>query len=180
MVQFLKAHRGGGEAPARNDDVERGMSTATGRSRSKSIYDVSALEGMDEYTALQNYITLYREKRPAEGVQDEAIKLPKWWQIWKPEPKIAPGGQHVTVPSDWLNTELRTGLGTHDVEARRKRYGWNEITSEKTNLFKQFLGYFTGPVLYGKLHSIAVADMELIPPSNGNRCPLGRWSRGLG
>jgi hypothetical protein len=26
----------------------------------------------------------------------------------------------------------------------------NEISSEKTNLLKQFLGYFTGPILYGR------------------------------
>lgn len=48
-----------------------------------------------------------------------------------------------------LNTQLRTGLTNHDVELRRKRYGLNEISSEKTNLLKQFLGYFTGPILYG-------------------------------
>jgi H+-transporting ATPase len=128
------------------------MSTATGRSRSKSIYDVSALEGMDEYTALQNYITLYRDQRPAEGLQEAAVKRPKWWQIWKPEPKVQPGAEGVTVPADWLDTDIRAGLTSHDVDNRRKRYGWNEITTEKTNLFKQFLGYFTGPVLYGKLH----------------------------
>ena len=84
MVQFLKAHRGGATTTGRNDDVERGMSTATGRSgRSKSIYDVSALEGMDEYTALQNYITLYRDVRPAEMQTEEVYKRPKWWQLWK-------------------------------------------------------------------------------------------------
>lgn len=155
MVQFLKAHRGGGQAPARSDDAERGMSTATGRSRSKSIYDVSALEGMDEYTALQNYISLYRDKRPAEGVQDEEVKVPKWWQFWKPEPTVAPGSQNVQVPSDWLNTDMRMGLTDHEVQTRRRRYGYNEITSEKTNLFKQFLSYFQGPVLYGKLDHAA-------------------------
>ena len=48
-----------------------------------------------------------------------------------------------------LNTELRTGLSTNEADSRRKRYGFNEISSEKTNLLKQFLGYFTGPILYG-------------------------------
>ena len=48
-----------------------------------------------------------------------------------------------------INTQLRSGLTSHDVETRRKRYGYNEISSEKTNLLKQFLGYFTGPILYG-------------------------------
>lgn len=149
MVQFLKAHRGGGEAQPTND-VERGMSTATGRSRSKSIYDVSAFEGQDEYTALQNYITLYRDSRPAEAMADTTPKMPKWWQIWKSTPQVS---GPVTVPDDWLNTDMRTGLSSHDVETRRRRFGWNEISSEKTNLFKQFLGYFQGPILYGMLFS---------------------------
>lgn len=48
-----------------------------------------------------------------------------------------------------VNTELRTGLSTHEADSRRKRYGFNEISSEKTNLLKQFMGYFTGPILYG-------------------------------
>jgi magnesium-transporting ATPase (P-type) len=48
-----------------------------------------------------------------------------------------------------LNTELRSGLTTSDADTRRKRYGYNEISSEKTNLLKQFVGYFTGPILYG-------------------------------
>ena len=47
-----------------------------------------------------------------------------------------------------LNTELRTGLSSSEAETRRKRYGFNEISSEKTNLLKQFMGYFTGPSLY--------------------------------
>jgi H+-transporting ATPase len=150
MVQFLKAHRGGGEPAARgNDDVERGMSTATGRSRSKSIYDVSALEGMDEYTALDKFITLYRDQRPAENQTAAAVKRPKWWQIWKSEPTAAELGHEVTVPADWLDTDLRNGLTSHDVDLRRRRYGWNEITTEKVNFLKQFLSYFTGPVLYG-------------------------------
>lgn len=155
MVQFLKASRGGDQpGPSRNDDVERGMSTATGRSRSKSIYDVSALQGMDEYTALQNYISLYRDLRPAEAAagRPEAAKRPKWWQFWKTDIVAPiPGHEPGVVPEDWLNTEIRQGLSTAEVETRRKRVGWNEITSEKTNLLKQFLSYFTGPILYGMI-----------------------------
>ncbi|KAF1966422.1 plasma membrane ATPase 1 [Bimuria novae-zelandiae CBS 107.79] len=47
-----------------------------------------------------------------------------------------------------LNTDLRQGITTHEVEARRKRFGFNELATEKTNLLKQFLSYFQGPVLY--------------------------------
>lgn len=128
------------------------MSTATARSRSKSIYDVSALEGQDEYTALQNFINYYRDSRPSEHMADSGPKMPAWWQFWKSPP------QHtgpVIVPEDWLNTDIRTGLTGHDVDTRRKKFGWNEITTEKVNFFKQFLSYFQGPILYGMRFPVA-------------------------
>jgi H+-transporting ATPase len=49
-----------------------------------------------------------------------------------------------------LNTDLRSGISNSEVETRRKRFGFNEISSEKTNWLKQFLSYFQGPILYGK------------------------------
>lgn len=49
-----------------------------------------------------------------------------------------------------LEADIKQGISSHEVEQRRKRYGWNEITTEKENLFIKFLGFFTGPVLYGK------------------------------
>ena len=62
------------------------------------------------------------------------------------------------VPEDWLEADIKQGLGNHDIETRRKRFGWNEITTEKENLFIKFLGFFTGPVLYGKSSSFAQAS----------------------
>ena len=56
---------------------------------------------------------------------------------------------HLLTHDAVVNTELRTGLSSHEADSRRKRYGFNEISSEKTNLLKQFMGYFTGPILYG-------------------------------
>ena len=56
---------------------------------------------------------------------------------------------HLLTHDAVINTELRTGLSSQEAESRRKRYGFNEISSEKTNLLKQFIGYFTGPILYG-------------------------------
>jgi hypothetical protein len=50
-----------------------------------------------------------------------------------------------------LEADIKQGISSAEVEQRRKRYGWNEITTEKENLFIKFLGFFTGPVLYGKL-----------------------------
>ncbi|KAF2280540.1 plasma-membrane proton-e [Westerdykella ornata] len=123
------------------------MSVATGRSRSRSIYDISAFEGLEEYDALQQYIANWRDVRPAEGAKaGEEQPRPKWWQLWRIEP---PGPTTpVKVPDELLNTTLRTGLTQAEVENRRRRYGWNEITTEKVNLLKQFLSYFKGPILY--------------------------------
>jgi hypothetical protein len=54
------------------------------------------------------------------------------------------------VPEEWLNADIKQGISNSDVEHRRKRFGWNEITTEKENLFIKFLMFFTGPILYGK------------------------------
>ena len=58
------------------------------------------------------------------------------------------------VPEDWLEADIKQGISNSDVENRRKRFGWNEITTEKENLFIKFLMFFTGPVLYGKFNHL--------------------------
>jgi H+-transporting ATPase len=122
---------------------------SSGAERQKSIVSMTEFEGMDEYTALQKSILFYRDTRTNPHEHGADAKTKKWWQFWKSGSvaggEVADAG---AVPDDYLNTELRTGLTNHDVEQRRKRYGWNEISSEKTNLLKQFLGYFQGPILY--------------------------------
>ena len=62
------------------------------------------------------------------------------------------------VPEEWLEADIKQGLSNQDVESRRKRFGWNEITTEKENLFIKFLSFFTGPVLYGKSSSSVTAS----------------------
>ncbi|QDS69897.1 hypothetical protein FKW77_000848 [Venturia effusa] len=135
-------------------DVERGNSTAE-TARFKSFSDPKALQDLDEYTALQRYITGYRDPRAAalEGDDDKHKKAKsqkKAWQFWKSSGDGEPGAGADTavVPEEWLNADIRKGISSSEVESRRKKFGWNELTSEKTNLFKQFLSYFTGPVLY--------------------------------
>lgn len=135
------------------DDVERNVST-TGRS--KSIVSLTALDGLDEYTALQRYIMLYRDPKtqpsPDQAQQNakDATKGKRWWQFWRSgsapsaQPALDPGA----VPDEMLDTNIREGISSHEVEARRKRFGWNELTTEKTNWLKQFLSYFQGPILY--------------------------------
>jgi H+-transporting ATPase len=132
---------------APNDDVERPRASS-GAERQKSIVSMTEFDGMDEYTALQKYILFYRDAK-VNPHANPTVKTKKWWQFWKSgSAAAAPVADAGAVPEEFLNTELRTGLTTHEVEERRKRYGYNEITSEKTNLLKQFIGYFTGPILY--------------------------------
>ena len=54
------------------------------------------------------------------------------------------------MPENWLEADIKQGISNSEVETRRKRYGFNEISSEKESLFIKFLMFFTGPVLYGK------------------------------
>lgn len=110
----------------------------------------------DEYTALQKYISTYRDPKAGtpEGQAADAADAGKgkaWWQFWRSgNSSKATGGDPGVVPEEWLEADIKQGISNSDVESRRKRFGWNEITTEKENLFIKFLGFFTGPVLYGK------------------------------
>jgi H+-transporting ATPase len=138
-------------------DVETG-DPAVERGRIKSFSDPKVLNDLDEYTALQRYITSYRDPKAAviddeDGKKgdEDAKKGKKSWQFWKSGgSKDAKGSDAGVVPDDWLNTDISKGISNTDVENRRRKFGWNELTTEKENMLKKFLGYFTGPVLYGK------------------------------
>ncbi|KAL4778242.1 hypothetical protein BJX76DRAFT_152482 [Aspergillus varians] len=121
-------------------DVENGD-----HSRPTDVHDGAAL---DEYSALNRYISTAQGGRrgstsSAGALSDKKTKKP-WW-------KFGSSGDNVdgdfVCPDDWLETDLN-GLPSSQVEPRRKRCGWNELTSEKTNFFVQFIGYFRGPILY--------------------------------
>lgn len=66
-----------------------------------------------------------------------------------------------------LEADIKQGISSHEVEQRRKRYGWNEITTEKENLFIKFLGFFTGPVLYGKFSPLSLALQQRASSHHG-------------
>ncbi|KAI9045655.1 uncharacterized protein KD926_008072 [Aspergillus affinis] len=124
-------------------DVENG-------DHSRSTADVNEGAGLDEYGALNRYISTARDGRrgstsSAGGFSAKKNKKP-WYKFW--------GGKEDTIdgdfvcPDDWLETDIRAGLRSGDIEPRRKRTGWNELSTEKTNFFVQFIGYFRGPILY--------------------------------
>jgi H+-transporting ATPase len=138
----------------RENDVEKGNLEEEGRRNSSIIDD---LDGLDEYSALQQYIALYRDPRAVgyddgDSKQNDTVNTQKgrpWWAFWrKSDSRKAKAGDPGVVPEDWLNADIRRGISNDDVEIRRRRFGFNEITTEKENLLLKFLSYFTGPILY--------------------------------
>ncbi|KAJ9271960.1 hypothetical protein DTO212C5_2041 [Paecilomyces variotii] len=136
-------------APA-SEDAENG---AVGAERQRSI----AFENdgsLDEYTSLNRYISTYRDSRYASSshdgasdvAHDESSKKRRWFTPWRR--KSDSGDDGFKIPDEWLRTDPKQGLKAHDIEQRRKKTGWNELTAEKENMFLKFLSYFTGPILY--------------------------------
>jgi H+-transporting ATPase len=109
-----------------------------------------------EYANLIRFISTYRDRRfskapsqvSGEDTADATTKKHPWW---KKMLGISAGlGDLYQVPEEWLTTDIHTGLSSAEVEARRKKAGWNELTTEKENMLVKFIGYFRGPILYGK------------------------------
>ena len=143
-------------------------------------------ENLPEYVALDRYISTYREKGAAADDTQQKKKKP-WWKFWQTpanvEPAHRPPGPGGGTPTEWLDTDIKTGIRSDQVEDRRKATGWNELVAEKENLYFKFLGYFTGPILYGKWFLSLLPTVEhmlMMPVSYGTCRPVGRWSRRLG
>jgi len=131
-----------------NGDVENGDVEKEQRRMDAEANDDG---DMGEYGNLVKYISNYRDGRRA-SIGGSSISLGdekprKWYQFGKGK-----GGADGTfdAPEEWLQTDWKKGLSTAEVESRRKKTGFNELTTEKENLFLKFLSYFTGPILYGK------------------------------
>ncbi|BCS22783.1 plasma-membrane proton-efflux P-type ATPase [Aspergillus puulaauensis] len=112
--------------------------------------DLNEGTSLDEYGALNRYISTARDGRrgstsSAGALSAKESKKP-WWKFWGKGGEDA-GEEGFVCPEDWLETDLN-GLPSSQIEPRRKRTGWNELTTEKTNFFIQFIGYFRGPILY--------------------------------
>ncbi|KAJ5820289.1 hypothetical protein N7474_005880 [Penicillium riverlandense] len=106
---------------------------------------------LDEYSALNRYISTARDGRRGSTSSAGALsgaggeKRP-WYKFWGKKGDGVDEG--FVCPDEWLETPLNQGLSSSDIEPRRKRTGWNELVTEKTNIFIQFIGYFRGPILY--------------------------------
>lgn len=138
--------------------------------------DAEKQEQLGEYDGLVRYISTYRDKGAASiaGGNDEE-EAPKKGGLFSKK-KAGSDGVFDTPP-DWLNTDWKSGLTTQEVEQRRKKTGWNELTTEKENLFIKFLGFFTGPILYGLSFSARHGRTQLTcRRSNGDRSPPRSWS----
>jgi H+-transporting ATPase len=130
-----------------------------------------------EYGNLVRYISQYRDGRRAStiGGDDDQPKKKHWWS----RRTAGASGEGFETPDDWLNTDIKQGLKSSEVEQRRKKTGWNELTTEKENMFLKFLSYFTGPILYGALepraatreHPSPQLALLLTPRSHGIGCP---------
>ena len=147
-----------------NKDLENG-DTKRERISFADGWDPDKDEG--EYANLIRYISTYRDRRfskaPSQVSGDDVAdasspkKLP-FYKRWFSNNKGT--GELFEVPEDWLNTDIKAGLTSAEVEARRRKTGFNELATEKENMFLKFVGYFKGPILYGNsthVRMIAIA-----------------------
>ncbi|OJJ48162.1 hypothetical protein ASPZODRAFT_23824 [Penicilliopsis zonata CBS 506.65] len=111
--------------------------------------DVNDAAGLDEYAALNRYISTARDKRRGSTSSAGGLSHKKGGRgCWPFGSKGDDTEEGFVAPDEWLETDIRQGLRSADIEPRRKRTGYNELVTEKTNLFVQFIGYFRGPILY--------------------------------
>ncbi|KAK0385896.1 hypothetical protein NLU13_7071 [Sarocladium strictum] len=68
-------------------------------------------------------------------------------ELEEEEEEVNPGSGR-QVPEDMLKTDSRVGLTESEVEARRRKYGLNQMKEEKENLVLKFLSYFVGPIQF--------------------------------
>lgn len=168
-----------------DDDVESNAGRRASRASKGRAGSIFPDPNLDEYPALDHYISNYREDRRRSVADSEAGKGKKkhWWSFGSSgsEDQDQPTGK-AGVSESWLETDLRAGLSSDEVEKRRKVTGWNELTSEKENMFAKFLGFFTGPILYGELRSFMTPIEKTLTKcySYGSRCFTRRGIGRLG
>jgi magnesium-transporting ATPase (P-type) len=118
------------------------------------------------YASLVRYIDTYRDPRAeVEGEEDEQDEKPAPWYKFGGKGAKANLSSFVT-PRDWLTTNIDRGLDSAEVERRRKHSGWNELVTEKENLFLKFVGFFQGPILYGAFCRSHNSELYWFPHAN--------------
>jgi H+-transporting ATPase len=148
-------------------DVENGQNT-------RASGDVNDGQTLDEYSALNRYISTARDRRRGSTSSAGALEAgekkskKKGWQFWKKSGSGEATDDQFLAPEEWLETDIRAGLNSGDIDGRRRKTGYNELVTEKTNLFVQFIGYFRGPILYGKCQLNLLFDASKI---RGSRSP---------
>ena len=159
-IQFLKdkvhPHGNDGAGQSSSGDLENGDVDQEEKQFQTETAANDKGEG-DEYTNLVRYIATYRDggrrKSIASGVGDEGLgdgdqkKKKSWWPFGKKSKSADDEG--FEVPDEWIETDIKNGISTSEVEGRRRKTGWNELTAEKENMFLKYLSYFRGPILYG-------------------------------
>lgn len=112
-------------------------------------------EKLGEYGQLVRYISKYKGREEGEKIaaEEEENAPKKKGGFFSKKKSSGSEGAGFETPEDWLNTGMRQGLSSEDVESRRRKTGWNELTTENESLIMKFIGFFKGPVLYGSLSS---------------------------
>ena len=127
-------------------DLEVGNAAEEDR---RSITNEKEVE-LDEYSNLVRFISTYRDAHSGvevvEEQEDYDDKKRPWYAFWRKEQTA---GGAIEIPSDWLETDINTGLTHEEVERRRRKTGYNELADIRENMFLKFVGFFRGPVLYG-------------------------------
>lgn len=144
----LGHHRDNHAASA--DDVEASAADRTDGGLSHDVDD----SDLPEYEALDRFITKYDASGQRHAAEEEEAnkkkKVPSLLKLMFSSDLDVEQDQNLVPPDAWLETDMRQGISDHDVEERRRRFGWNELTAEKENQLRKFMGFFQGPILYGK------------------------------
>ncbi|CAG8015772.1 unnamed protein product [Penicillium olsonii] len=105
---------------------------------------------LDEYGKLVKYVSTFKDANAGDEEPGEIVEKRMWYAPWKKRKvrmkKLE--GQTGKYPDEWKITDIREGLSSEEIPLRRRRAGWNELTSEKENPIAKILSYFQGPILY--------------------------------
>ncbi len=124
--------------PAITFDTENGL--ASEEEKRKHLHPEPNFQGNEEYINLVKYIATFRDGRrrssvavSADGDIIDATPKPPWWAFWRKSKKTG-DADAFEVPDEWILTDIHQGLRASDVDIRRRRAGYNELTTEKENM----------------------------------------------